>query len=200
MPPTLSSSSALMSEPFASTQEFGYFIQSTIADTDPAALMYLEAASDVVRDYLQQQIDMTVNDVIVVRPESNGNVFLPELPVVSVSLVESYLGGVWTPVVSTSYQVVSGTGVLTLDLSALAAYGLGVADGLCRVTYTHGYQDTPNSIKQATLGVAARAWSVPIGVETERIGGYQVKYAVQATGFSPIELAALNRYRVPRVA
>jgi hypothetical protein len=39
-----------------------------------------------------------------------------------------------------------------------------------------------------------------VAVDSERIGGYQVKYAIESAGFSPIELAALNRFRVARVA
>jgi hypothetical protein len=51
------------------------------------------------------------------------------------------------------------------------------------------------------LGVAARAWANPGGtVAAETFGPHAVKFAMEAGGFSPIEVKALAKYVNPRVA
>lgn len=183
---------------FALPEDLGLYLKQTLANDDATALLYLDAASDVVRDYLQQQIDYVADDVVTLDPEPDGTVFLPELPVVSVSKVEVLGADGWSVADPLTYTVSTRTGVI----SALPTYGTlwPRGAGSWRITYTHGFANVPGSLKAVALGVAARAFSSPAGVDSERIGGYQVKYAIESAGFSPIELAALNRYRVARVA
>jgi len=56
------------------------------------------------------------------------------------------------------------------------------------------------TIVGVVLGVAARAYSSPAGIDSERVGGYQVKYNMEAEGFTGIERKALARYINPRIA
>lgn len=188
----------MVASPFAYPEDLGAYLKQTIADDDATALLYLETASDVVRDYLQQQIDYVPDDVVILDPEADGTVFLPELPVVSVSKVETFDGGVWADADPATYTVSNRTGVVTARRGYGTLWPRGA--GSWRITYTHGFAEVPGSLKSATLGVAARAYATEVGVDSERIGGYQVKYAIESAGFSPVELAALNRFRVARVA
>lgn len=195
-----------MSEtPLATVQQLASFMQLPLASDDPTATLMLQIASDMVRDYLKQQLDAVQNDVVVLDPINAAYVVLPELPVADVTLLEildtTQDPAVWTTVDPSQYTV-------SLNLGIIAGLpGCGVfwppTPGSWRVTYSHGYGtgDTPpagfpvlsNSLVGVVLGVAARAYSSPASIEQERIGGYQVKYAVEAAGFSALELVTLNR-------
>lgn len=182
----------------ATVQQLAAFLQTTIDDTDASATLYLQIASDMVRDYLQQQLDFTADDPFLADPIGGAYVVLPELPVTDVSLVEVFADAAWSTVDPVNYTVSKRLGIVA------GRPGCGVFwpsdPESWRVTYSHGFADIPESIVGAVLGVAARAYATPVGVDSERIGGYNVKYAMQASGFSPIEQAGLNRYLVPRVA
>ena len=89
-------------------------------------------------------------------------------------------------------------GMISIDRGALATWP--TLPETARVTYSHGYATIPDSIIGVVLGVAGRSYVSPLSVESERIGGYQVKYAMESGGFSALEKAALNRYVVARVA
>lgn len=184
--------------PLATPTQLGDFMQETIAANDPSALLYLSIASGMVRDYLQQQITATANDTIVVDPVDGAYAFLPEMPVTAVPLVETFDGTAWNTIDAGTYTV-----SLTLGIVA-ARPGCGVSwpfeSGSWRVTYSHGFASVPDSIVGVVLGVAARAYASPVAVDSERIGGYQVKYAVESAGFSPLELIALAPYKVARIA
>lgn len=196
-----------MGSALASVTQLASFMQLPLTSTDPTATLMLSIASDMVRDYLGQQLDPATGDVVLLDPINGAFVVLPELPVTTVTLLEildtTQSPPVWTTVDPSLYTV-----SLTLGIIA-GTPGCGVfwpsTPGSWRITYSHGYAfgDTPpqgfptlsNSIIGVVLGVAARAYSSPASIEQERIGGYQVKYAVEAAGFSALELVTLNRYR-----
>ena len=181
----------------ATVAQLGAFTKTTLSDTDPTALLMLSIASGMVRDKLQQQISLVTNEVVVLDP-IDTTVLLPDLPVISVSLVETFDGTTWNTLSAADYTVSKRTGVIQ------AARWSGLTwpsdPGSWRVTYTHGYAVIPDAIVGVTLGVAARAYASPVAVESERIGGYQVKYAMEAEGFSAIEKSALSRYMIARVS
>lgn len=183
----------------ATVDQLSNFLQSQppLAEDAPDALLYLELASDMVRDFLQQQLDYVQNDVVVLTAY-NGVLFLPEQPVTSVSLLETFDGTTWSTADPTTYTVALSTGVITA--TPCTGVQWPTDPGTWRVTYTHGFPTLPNSIVAAVLGVAARAYASPVSVDSERIGGYQVKYATLNEGFSAIERAGLARYIVPRIA
>jgi hypothetical protein len=156
----------------------------------------------MVRDYLKQQLDLVPDDVVILDPINGAYVMLPELPIASVSLLE-YLDAsvsppVWTTADPSTYTVSARLGIIA------GLPGCGVfwpsTPASWRVTYSHGFDPVPSSLVGVVLGVAARAYSSPAGIEQERFGGYQVKYAVEAAGFSAIELVTLNRYKVGTIS
>lgn len=197
-----------MSEtPLATVQQLASFMQLSLASDDPTATLMLQIASDMVRDELKQDLDAVPNDVVVLDPINAAYVVLPELPVADVTLLEildtTQTPAVWTTVDPSLYTV-------SLRLGVIAGLpGCGVfwppTPGSWRVTYSHGYgvgttplpgfPVLPNSLLGVVLGVAARAYSSPASIEQERIGGYQVKYAVEADGFSPLESKTLANYK-----
>ncbi len=182
----------------ATPTQLGLYIQETIPVDDPAALLFLGIASGMVRDYLQLLLDPVTNEAVALDPIDGSYVFLPELPVTSVSLLEIFDGTAWSTVDPTNYTVSVRLGII----AGLPNQGVVWPSnpGTWRVTYSHGFAALPSAILGVVLGVAARAYSTPAGVDLERIGGYQVKYSMEADGFSPIEKKALARYVNPRIA
>ena len=185
--------------------QLGAFMQQPIADTDPTALLLLDIASGMVRDYLQMELDAVAADVVLLEPVNGSNgvsVFLPELPVTAVSLVETFdntvTPGVWTTADPLTYTISKLLGII----AALPYTGVTwpYLPETWRVTYNHGFVVIPDSLVGVTLGVAARQWNTANGIDLERIGSYQVKYSMEADGFSPIEKKALARYVNPRIA
>jgi hypothetical protein len=183
--------------PLASVAQLAAYLQQPLVDTDPSALLMLTIASGMVRDYLQQGITAITGDVVQLDP-INGYVLLPELPVSAVTLVETLDGGVWTVRPVTAYTVARRLGMIKSAPGNSIAWPTDPESW--RVTYSHGYATVPDSLAGVALGVAARTYSTPAGAESERIGGYQVKYAMQADGFNPLEKAAMNRYIVARIS
>jgi len=182
----------------ATPAQLGAFMQQPLADTDPAALLLLDIASDMVRDFLQARLDAVAADVVLLDPINGATVILPELPVTAVTLLETFDGTVWTTADPTTYAVSKRIGII----GALPYTGVTwpYLPETWRVTYDHGFATVPLSIVGVALGVAARQYNGVNGVDSERLGGYQVKYAIAAEGFSTTEMKALARYVNPRIA
>ena len=185
--------------------DLGAFLRETIDPLDQTALLVLDIASGMVRDHLQQQVDAVAADVVLLDPIGGNGIFifLPELPVTAVTLVETLdstvTPGVWTTADPLTYAVSKRIGVI----AALPYTGVQWPDlpETVRVTYDHGFAVIPISLVGVVLGVAAREWSNPGSVvDMERIGGYQVKLHMEATGYTPLEEKALARYVNPRIA
>ena len=188
----------------ATPADLALYTQLPITDDDASALLLLDLASDQVRDYLNMQLDYVSNDQVTLDP-INGMVFLPEMPVVSVSLVEYTKdnGATWTA----ATRFAEGTGYGDYIVNRKAGYVESVtypsiiwplAPDSWRVTYTHGFAVLPNTIKTVILENAGNAYSSPVSVEQERTGMRQVKYAIRP--LSDIQKKALSRYIYPRVA
>lgn len=182
----------------ATVDDLASFVQSTLDPADPSPALYLSIASGMVRDYLQQEITQVVDDIVYCDPVGGSFVALDELPVGSVSLVETTAdgGATWTTADPTTYTVSRRTGLIFAKPYT----------GVCwpgdpeswRVTYTHGYATVPDTIKGICLSVAARGFSIPVGVDSERVGQRQVKYDLGE--LTDVQELALSRYRVARVA
>ena len=185
----------------ATPAQLGALMQETIDLDDASAMLILDIASDMVRDFLELNswsLDAVAADVVLLDPIFGGCVFLP-LPVTAVTLVETFDGTVWTTADPATYTVSRRTGII----SALPWTGVAWPwqPETWRVTYDHGFAVIPTSLVGVVLGVAAREWSNPGSVvDTERIGGYQVKLHMEATGYTPLEEKALARYVNPRIA
>lgn len=122
------------------------------------AQMLADAASDIVRDDLRQQIDQIQDDEIVLYGDGSELLVLPELPVTEVS--EVLLSG--QPVTqSISWRANGSLWRLSYSGSQYAGvrqiswpYGVPVT-----VTYTHGYATVPGTIKDVALELAAATYS-----------------------------------------
>lgn len=182
----------------ATPAQLGAYLQQTLSDSDPTALLMLDIASGMVRDYLMLDLDYVANDVVTLDPINSAFVLLPQLPVANVTKLETFDGTSWTIMDSSSYSVSNAIGMLA------GKPNLGIKwpsePQTWRVTYSHGYADMPKTIVGVVLGVAARFYAAPAAVESERIGDYSVKYGTTADGFTPIEKIALNKYKNPRIA
>lgn len=191
--------------PLATVDQLSAYLQlpQPLASTDASALLYLQIASGMVRDYLQQKITAVAAEVALVNPAPGYgfSVFLPEMPVTNVSLVETLdntvTPAVWKAADPTTYTVNLATGVV----AALPWTGViwPTNPGSWRITYDHGFATVPDGLMGVTVSVAAREYTTPAGVDLERVGGYQVKYDIGG-GFTDLEQKTLNRYIIPRVA
>ena len=182
----------------ATPAQLGAFMQQPFADTDATALLLLDIASGMARDYLHANLDAVTADVTLLDPINGSYLLLPELPVTAVTLVEVFDGTIWTTADPITYSV-------SLRLGMVAAKpGLGIVwpkgPGTWRITYSHGFAVIPQTIVGVVLGAAARAYASPNGVDMERIGSYQVKYSMDAGGFTSSEQRALAHYIQPRIA
>lgn len=191
--------------PLATVDQLSAYLQlpQSLSSTDASALLYLQIASGMVRDYLEQKITAVTAEVVLIGPAPGYgfSVFLPEMPVTNVSLVETLdntvTPAVWKTADPTTYTVNLATGVV----AALPWTGVVWPSnpGSWRITYDHGFTAVPDGLMGVTVSVAARGYSAPAGIDLERVGGYQVKYAIDG-GFTDPEQKTLNRYIVPRVA
>jgi hypothetical protein len=185
-------------EDLASIADLNNFSQLAIDPSDTAAAFLLKVASGMVRRYLQQDITAVAGDVEYCDPVAGG-VLLSQLPVTSVSLVETTLdGATWTAADPSTYIVSRKLGMV----SARAWSGVSWPSDpeSWRVTYMHGFDDVPDELKGVVCGIAARAYSTPTGIDMERTGQRQVKYNLEAEGFTPMERLVLSMFRIPRVA
>ncbi len=190
-----------MQTPFATVDQLAAYLQQPLVTGDPSATLMLEIASAMVRDELQQDLDYVASDVMVLDPIGGAFVELPQMPVVDVTLVE-YLDATQTPPVWVTAD--PSLYVVSLRMGLIQAVPFTgtpwpTAPGSWRVTHSHGFNPIPDGLVGVCLGVAARTYSTPAGAESEKIGGYMVKYAMQADGFNPLEKAILDRYRLGRI-
>lgn len=185
--------------PLAMPQDLAAYLGQPLASDDASALLLLSIASGMVRDELQQDITQTVGDVVLFDPVGPAPfVFLPEMPVTAVTLVETFDGSTWSIADPKTYTVSKRLGIIAGRPWTGTQWPCDPESW--RVTYTHGFEAPPDTIVGVVLGVAARQWNSEDGVDSEKIGGYQVKYAMDSEGFTPLELKVLARYRVPRIA
>lgn len=182
----------------ATPAQLGAFLQTPIADNDATALLMLDIASGMVRDYLQLTLDPVANEVVLLDPIEGSFVMLPELPITSVSKVEIFDGTAWIELDTSKYTVSKRLGII----SGLPGVGIDFPSKpeSWRVTYSHGYATMPSTIVGVTLALSARMYTAPDGINSESIGGYSVSYATAGEGFTKLEMTALARYKNPRIA
>ena len=196
--------------PLATVDQLAAYLQQPFLETDPAALLVLQIASAIIRDTVQQHFTAVTGDVVVLDPINGESVFLPELPVTAVTLVETLddtvTPGVWSTVDPTLYTVTLATGQVSAQPFTsftwpLESNFMWPSDpGTWRVTYSHGFTVIPDGLMGVCVSLAARIYVTEDGIDSERIGGYMVKYQSNADGFSPLQMKTLGRYMVPRVS
>lgn len=183
----------------ATVQDLNNFSQLAVDPSDESAAFLLAVASGMIRRYLDQDITTVLDDVEYVDPVNGSVAVLRQLPVQSVSLVETTTDGVtWTAVDPASYTVSRRQGIVSARPWTGVRWGYDPESW--RVTYTHGYETVPDEIKGVCCSIAARFYSTPAGIDSERTGQRQVKYAMESAGFSGMETLVLSAFRNPRVA
>lgn len=173
----------------------------------PSAEAAIKAATETIRNYTNQEISLSENDVIVLDGNGRTRIFLPELPVASISDVK-----------------VDGESLVDGEDYKLGQYGvlyrLGGSvwsDGVqnIEITYTHGYDPVPDDIVSICARAAARAYQAGlraedqggIAVQSMGLGDYQVTYGQEShgegyagvSGVRPLlysEKDVLDRYRL----
>ena len=182
----------------ATPEQLGSFLQQPIAVDDPTALLMLDIASGMVRDYLQTDLDHTVDDVHVLDPEEGAFVTLGESPILEISKLEIYDGTTWTVVPKTEYVASPRLGIVSAVKTSMITFPK--RPETWRVTFTHGFETIPPTIVGVVLGIAARFFTAPDGITSESLGGYSVSYAGPGEGFTKMEQTALARYKNPRIS
>ena len=195
-------------DPFSTPETLASFMQRDL-DTDTATIA-LTIASGAIRRYLKgQEITAHADDVITLNPQPTlwpipgQGVKLPQNPVTAVTLVETTPDGLaapaWVTADPTQYVVDTANGWVVLR------DGIGVIwpyePGNVRITYSHGWTDLPDGLEGVCLNAAARLVNFNPGIQSEKLGEYDVRYeALAAQGFSPLDLIILDDLYDPAVA
>jgi hypothetical protein len=184
----------------ATVADLNNFSQLALDPADASAAYLLKVASGMIRRYLEQDITVTTNDVEYADPINGQMAFLRQLPVTSVSLVETTTdGGVtWTTVAPANYTVSKRQGVVAAKPWTGITWGADPESW--RITYTHGYAAVPDELNGVCCSIAARFYSTPAGIDMERTGTRQVKYSLESAGFTGAEAMVLSSFRNPRLA
>lgn len=125
------------------------------SDEETRATGLLGLASDVIRRAARQQIDQGTSTVTV--RGAAGRILLPERPVISINDV--------TP-----------AGGWKLD----GDYLVGSWSGDVEVTYTHGFETIPDTIKAICLECVTRVWVNPGNASQEAYGSERVTHGASS--------------------
>lgn len=194
--------------PFAKIHDLQYFLQLTIPPASyPAAQWAIDDATAIIQNYCRQQIEEVNGDTITLDvPRNATKIFLPELPVNSIS---SVVEDGETLVVGDDY-ILGQWGILyRVDQPWLE--GIQIVE----VTYSHGYHDIPDDIIGVCTRIASRIYQAGLlaaensgvpGIAGKSLGDYSVTYQPIGTSESALGASAartllmsekeiLNRYR-----
>lgn len=166
-----------------------------------AAGRALSWATSFIVGYCGRTFDLATDEVILVSPHF-GSAFLPGTPIVNVSTVEAYLpnggGMVWTTL--TNYAVENDTGYI-YDTTGLpgTTWGLGPTwpwlPSSLRVTYTHGYAQTPQGLIDVCCRLALQYLENPSLAMNSKVGEIEDRFS-GSTGvkLNQLDQAILDRY------
>ena len=199
-----------MVAPFATTGQLADFLQREFDPSEyDAADQALALASAAIRATIGQILDQTTDTAVVLDATGSGTLVLPESPVTAISSVEvlSIDGLTWTALAYPADYRWNSAGILRRVSAAdpdmrFSPFVWPAQLGSVRVTYTHGYATIPLDLQSVAVSAAARLFTNPLGILTEQIGTYQVRYGPNLHGvtFTDAELATLGRYRSVTVA
>ena len=204
---------------FATTDDVAALLQRDLTTAELAwANRLLAQASDMVRRYTRQTLNYVANDTVTLPGNWDNTLILPQRPIMAVNSVlingatPSYQ--VWKVLDDTLYI---STGAYQPDFGVLlwggnALWGpAGSNSGpqatgatwqgpqaTITINYNHGFATIPGDIVNVTAGLVAMAIASPVGVNEEKVGGYQVKYSRSETGamrLTDSDKEVLNFYR-----
>jgi hypothetical protein len=142
-------------------------LELTATDIERADTL-LTTASGLVEAAARMPLALVTDDVLTIRGSRESRILLPGRPVVAVTAVT--LDG----------AAVTG-GWHVADDELVRPGGWGCERDALVITYTHGHDPIPDAIKAIVLELAARVWTNPGGVISQRLGQAQVTYAVGPT-------------------
>lgn len=193
---------------FAAVTDVEAFLQMELSGAQVvSAERALKEATATIRNYCRQTISLVGNDEIVIHPFGSWRIFLPELPVLAVSLVEQD-----GELLDAENYIWNQNGIIVRYPPARWADG----NKTVRVVYDHGYETIPDDIVAVCTRAAARAFQAGLraaetagtpGVASKSLGDFSVSYQSEgaAEGVSGASAARfllmsekdiLNRYRV----
>lgn len=153
---------------FAAVEELSAYLQRKFTETEwEAAELVLNGVTDAIKRDVHQTLELVEEDVITRPGKGTDAILLPELPVVQVRSV-----------------LLDGS-ALTADEDFVVEYSPGIIRRLggiwskasrIEISYDHGYENIPPSLKNVCMAVAARALLNPEGLAREGIGSYNVSY------------------------
>lgn len=184
-------------ELLATAEELRLWLDLEANDTDELpterAELVLEGVSRAVLSYCRRLRFLTGTDTV--RVSGRGSVLLlPGWPVTAVTaVVDDPDGDDPTDIVDD----------IEWDESGVVSFALGGAFTRrargYEVTFTHGYPEVPEDVRNVVLRVAARAISNPEGLATEGTGGYNAGFAFDETRLPTLsapDRRELDEYRL----
>ncbi len=147
-----------------------------------AANRAIKEATEAIKNYCHQQIERVTNETITLDCNGGIKLFLPELPVVSVTgVVED-----GDPLVAITDYVLGQHGIL-YRVDDEWAEGVQIV----AVVYTHGYDVIPDDIVGVATRAAARAYQAGLaaasvggvaGVASMQLGDYSISLGASGGG------------------
>lgn len=167
---------------FAAISDVANFLQVSIstAEQTAAAKRALTEASQAIRNYCRQHLELVEDDEITLDCRGGSRLFLPQLPVLAITAVVE--DGV-TLTVDDDYKL-GQHGVLH---RIGAKWKKGVQ--IIQVTYSHGYAVLPDDIVAIATRAASRAYQsglraaddeATLGVQSKSLGDFSVQYGAES--------------------
>lgn len=177
----------------ATVSDLGLLVDEALDDDDPKAILYLRIASGLVRSHTHQYLSVKSAETVLLSTIDGVAAFLPEFPITSVTSVSRReLDGSFTAFDVADFDLDENTG--RIQLRRWRGHS-----SMWKVVYSHGFAELPEAITNATLGLAARAWETPFGVDNERVLQRSIKYQMLESGFSGEEEAGLAPFVIPEI-
>jgi hypothetical protein len=164
---------------FCTMQDVADFLQIVV--NEPAAARAITEATAAIQNYCHQALYLVTGDVVILDVSTAWyKIFLPELPVVAITLV---VEDGETLVVDDDYKL--GQWGILYRVNQPWVEGIQIV----AVTYDHGYATIPDDIVAVCTRAAARAYQAGLlaadslgvpGIAGKSLGDYSVTY--QPTG------------------
>jgi len=163
---------------FATPEDVATAQERDLDAADTATVSYLlDVATDMIKDYTEQEIEATTGVVDTLRA-GNGTWLLSQIPVTAVTTV-TVDGDAFT-----DFDVDLKAGILTRTDSSW-----DTCDSVV-VTYDSGYATIPRSIQGVCVDIAKRAFENPAGIQRD-----DLNTASQWLGLTQENERILQRYR-----
>ena len=196
---------------FCSIDDINTFLGTTILPDDAQALLAIDEATAVIQNYCNQKIEQVSDDTIQLDGTGSTKLFLPELPVVSITSVE--VDGV---LLDPTYYALAENGVLWRKYGVWTVGARNI-----EIAYTHGYSAIPDDLRGVCYRSAARLYQAQMkagkvdfvgDVKSVSVGDYSISFGggSGAAGEGQGDVSAartllmsekdiLNRYRYKRI-